>query len=296
MSASAPCSPTIMTSVPSATTWGSPTATKHALLIHGLTSSSHTWHRVASSLAAQGKNRSLYWFTALEVISLLGYCSQSRRAWVQSINGLPRQFHCERSPSIPRGKELFLDHRPFLGCIGDHGPLSHLPPSHPTAIILVEPPMAVAPETILFHEQLFSDSCVNIKPAEAYGAENLLWTREDNVYRELGTRLCSVDAVHGILSVRGRLCCPCLVGLVLIRIGLFPTAKPTVVLLRLLGRGCGEVESHGHGCRSCNQSAVLRPRYLPLPSRSTCHGPGRRALGPLRVSGSHRGGSFEEGS
>ncbi|KAG6378837.1 hypothetical protein JVT61DRAFT_13117 [Boletus reticuloceps] len=43
-----------MTSIPSATVWGSPTARKHALLIHGLTSSSHTWHRVASSLASQG--------------------------------------------------------------------------------------------------------------------------------------------------------------------------------------------------------------------------------------------------
>lgn len=46
--------PTVMTSIPSATLWGSLTARKHALLIHGLTSSSHTWHTVASSLAAQG--------------------------------------------------------------------------------------------------------------------------------------------------------------------------------------------------------------------------------------------------
>lgn len=50
----------ISPSVPSATTWGSPTATKHALLIHGLTSSSHTWHRVASSLAAHGMYRTLH--------------------------------------------------------------------------------------------------------------------------------------------------------------------------------------------------------------------------------------------
>lgn len=44
----------IMTCIPSATVWGSPTARKNALLIHGLTSSSNTWHKVASSLAAEG--------------------------------------------------------------------------------------------------------------------------------------------------------------------------------------------------------------------------------------------------
>jgi hypothetical protein len=76
--------------------------------------------------------------------------------------------------------------------------------------------MDITPELRLINEHLFSDSCINIKPAEAYGAENPLWTREDNIYRELGTCLCSVDAIHSILSVRGHLCCPCLVGLVLI--------------------------------------------------------------------------------
>jgi len=43
-----------MTTVPSATQWGLPTSSKRALLIHGLTCSSHTWERVAQALVEAG--------------------------------------------------------------------------------------------------------------------------------------------------------------------------------------------------------------------------------------------------
>ena len=89
-----------------------------------------------------------------------------------------------------------------MGALATLGLFLHIPPSHPTAIILVDPPMEVAPEKILIQDHLFSDSCVNFKQAEAYSAENPLWEREDAIFRELGTRLCSVDAVHGIFEVR----------------------------------------------------------------------------------------------
>ena len=79
---------------------------------------------------------------------------------------------------------------------------AHLPALHPTAILLVDPPMEQGSEKLDFLDDMFTDSCINIKTAEAYDAENPLWTLKDCLYRELGTRLCSVDAVHGILSVR----------------------------------------------------------------------------------------------
>jgi hypothetical protein len=97
--------------------------------------------------------------------------------------------------------------------------------------------MQVAPEKILFQDHLFSDSCVNIKPAEAYGAENPLWTREDNIYRELGTRLCAVDAVHGIFEVR----------VVVVRIDSVlmasfhsKTTRGTFLIISMQPRGSGE--------------------------------------------------------
>ncbi|EGO19997.1 hypothetical protein SERLADRAFT_478578, partial [Serpula lacrymans var. lacrymans S7.9] len=38
----------------SLSSWGEPSAGKRALLIHGVSSASQTWHRVAKSLAGQG--------------------------------------------------------------------------------------------------------------------------------------------------------------------------------------------------------------------------------------------------
>ncbi|KAG6373355.1 hypothetical protein JVT61DRAFT_6502 [Boletus reticuloceps] len=35
-------------------TWGDPTAIKHVLLIHGMTASSQTWHRIAQEFASRG--------------------------------------------------------------------------------------------------------------------------------------------------------------------------------------------------------------------------------------------------
>jgi hypothetical protein len=46
------------TTVPSASQWGSPNARRRALLVHGMNSSSHTFHRVASALAAKGQSSS----------------------------------------------------------------------------------------------------------------------------------------------------------------------------------------------------------------------------------------------
>ena len=44
-----------------ATTWGSPSASKVAVLIHGLASSSQTWIDVASELVEKGKIRFLFY-------------------------------------------------------------------------------------------------------------------------------------------------------------------------------------------------------------------------------------------
>lgn len=88
---------------------------------------------------------------------------------------------------------------------------AHLPPSHPTAIVLVDPTMQLTSEKREFLHAKLTDSCINVQSAEAYAAENPLWTREECIYRELGTRLCSIEAVHGILDVSDGQCCPCLV-------------------------------------------------------------------------------------
>ena len=193
-----PWSRTIMASAPSATTWGSPTATKHALLIHGGASSSHTWHRVASSLVAQGKthccvgSQSSKWSGYLVTApNLVGHGSRVSPDYHFS------SIVQDLCPYLEaRNYSLVIGHS--LGAPATLSLFPHLPASHPTAILLVDPPMKRAPEQLDLVAERAAYSCINIKPAEAYGAENPLWTREDGIYRELGTRLCSVDAIHRI--------------------------------------------------------------------------------------------------
>ena len=79
---------------------------------------------------------------------------------------------------------------------------AHLPRSHPTAIVLLDPALQATQETISFYEKLFTDLCENPKPAEAHAAENPLWKETDGIFRELGIRLSSVDVVHSIFQVR----------------------------------------------------------------------------------------------
>ena len=289
---------TIMTSVPSATTWGSPTATKHALLIHGLTSSSHTWHRVASSLAAQGKTHRC---TGSRCLRLSGYFVTAPDLVGHGSRVSP-DYHLS---TIVQDLRPYLEARNYSLVIGHSlgaclalSLFSHLPASHPTAILLIDPAMKLSPELLDLVAEKSAHNCTDIKPAEAHMAENPLWTREDGISTELGTRLCSVDAIHRIMKVGGLWCYLFPVGLVLIRIGFLPTAKPAVGLFPLLGRGTGEVESDGRGCGSCDRrgQAFPHPRFLSLSSRSTFHGSRREALDPERVSGSHRRGSIEEGS
>ncbi|KAG9315424.1 Alpha/Beta hydrolase protein [Chiua virens] len=174
-----------MTNVPSATTWGSPSATKHALLLHGLTSSSHTWYRVGASLAAKG-----YFVTAPNMLGHGLRVSTDYR--ISSFAEDLRPYLEERKYSLIIGHSL--------GGLTTLALFAHLPPSHPTAIVLVDPPMHVSKEVIDAAEAVFVDSCINVKPAKVYGAENPLWAPEDSIYRELGTRLCSVDAIQGVFK------------------------------------------------------------------------------------------------
>ena len=101
-----------------------------------------------------------------------------------------------------RNYSLIIGHS--LGAVTALSLFPHLPPSHPTAIVLVDPPMQLTEETLDLLEGMIADSCTNVKPAAAYGAASPLWTREDKIYRELEMHLCSVEAVRRICNVRGR--------------------------------------------------------------------------------------------
>ena len=220
-----------MTSVPSATTWGSPASTKHALLIHGLASSSHTWHRVASSLATQGTIQSQY--SSPKYSTLSGY-------FVTAANLVGHGFRVSteyRVSSIAEDLRPYLKARNYsliighaLGALTALALFAYLPPSYPIAITLVDPPMQLSSEKTSFYNNILSDRCTNPKHAETYGVENPLWKREDVISRELGPRLCSVNTVQAIFEVMRSCCSVCWFAHVAVFLS---TAKPVVGFSRL---------------------------------------------------------------
>ncbi|KAG9315423.1 Alpha/Beta hydrolase protein [Chiua virens] len=175
-----------MTSVPSATTWGSPSATKHALLLHGLTSSSHTWYRVGCSLAAKG-----YFVTAPD---LIGHGLR-----VSSDYGLTSVVEDLRPYLEARNYSLIIGHS--FGVVVALSLFSHLPRSHPTAVLLIDPLTQRIPDDELdSFRRIIMESYLSVKPPEVHAAENPLWTPQDAIYRELATRLCSIEGIRSIMN------------------------------------------------------------------------------------------------
>ena len=86
-----------------------------------------------------------------------------------------------------RNYSLIIGHS--LGAVTALSIFPHLPPSYPTSIILVDPPMQLTAETVDFLEGMIADSCINAKPAATYSTDSPLLAREDKIYRELETRL-----------------------------------------------------------------------------------------------------------
>ncbi|KAG1780282.1 Alpha/Beta hydrolase protein [Suillus placidus] len=164
-----------MTTVPSASQWGSPTASRRAFLIHGLNSSSHTFHRVASALAAKG-----YLVVAP---NLLG--------------------HALRKPGVDfQVQTLADDLLPYLQAaeydivighsLGAHVVLSllkYLPKTKPTSVVLIDPSVEITAEQMVDFRAKLSNNIRSNPTAEDYMALNPLWTREDAIWRVLGTQI-----------------------------------------------------------------------------------------------------------
>jgi pimeloyl-ACP methyl ester carboxylesterase len=97
-----------------------------------------------------------------------------------------------------RNYDLIMGHS--LGGVTVMSLFPYLSQSHPTAIVLVDPPLQLGADVLTALGATISKAFINIKSAEAISAEHPLWTHDDSVFRELAIRLCAVDAVNGILK------------------------------------------------------------------------------------------------
>jgi len=164
-----------MTTVPSASQWGSPTASRRALLIHGLNSSSHTFHRVASALAAKGY--------LVNAPNLLGHALRE-----PGIDFQVQTLADDLLPYFQAAKyDIVIGHS--MGALVVLTLLKHLPKTKPTSVVLIDPSLEITAEQMVDGRVRFSSDIRTNPTAEDYTALNHLWTREDGIWRVLGTQI-----------------------------------------------------------------------------------------------------------
>ncbi|KAG2357629.1 Alpha/Beta hydrolase protein [Suillus spraguei] len=161
------------TTVPSACQWGSPIASKRALLIHGSNSSSHTFHRVGSMLAAKG-----YLVVAP---NLLGHALRMPGAdfRVQTLADdlLPYLQATEY--------DIVIGHS--MGGLVVLSLLKYLPKTRPTSVVIIDSSLEITAEQMAIRKvTVLDDARVTV---EDHMALNPLWTRQDAIWRWLGTQI-----------------------------------------------------------------------------------------------------------
>ncbi|KAH7915499.1 Alpha/Beta hydrolase protein [Hygrophoropsis aurantiaca] len=175
--------------------WTSPHASKHALLIHGLTSSSQAWYSVANELAARG-----YQATAPD---LLGH-GNARRGTAYTIAALAdelRPFVAGVHGSEFPGYDLIIGHS--LGALVTLAFLSLIPEDKPVRVILIDPPLEIASGNDQFLHGLFIDQITKPLIVEQFCALRPRWSRKDAAWEVLGNHLCGTDVIDAIFEQNG---------------------------------------------------------------------------------------------
>ncbi|OAX39176.1 alpha/beta-hydrolase [Rhizopogon vinicolor AM-OR11-026] len=168
--------------VPSASQWGSPNARKRALLVHGMNSSSHTFHRVASALAAKG-----YLVTAP---NLLGHASRKPGS-----NFRIQTLADDLLPYLEAAEhDIIIGHS--MGGLVVLSLLKYLPKTRPTSVVLVDPPVEFTAEQTVERKVMFSNDVRDNRNVEDYMTLNPLWTREDAIWTVLGTQIGRATNAH----------------------------------------------------------------------------------------------------
>ncbi|KAG1886560.1 Alpha/Beta hydrolase protein [Suillus subluteus] len=168
----------------SASQWGSPTAPRKALLIHGLTSCSNAWEGVAQLLVAEG------FFVVAP--NLLGHAW--RRGTDYRISTLAEDlrpyFINDTSYDVVIGRSL--------GGTVALSLLQFLPKTKEVTVILLDPPLE-REGTAEMDKSLFLDAVANVKTAEQL-VDELGWSRRDCVLAVLGVSMCDRTTIEGIFS------------------------------------------------------------------------------------------------
>ncbi|OAX35322.1 alpha beta-hydrolase [Rhizopogon vinicolor AM-OR11-026] len=168
----------------SAYQWGSPNASRRALLIHGLTMSSNSWESVAQLLVAEG------FFVVAP--NLIGHAWRRGSDYRMSVfaEDLRSYFGMDTSYDVIMGHSLggpiVLSLLPFL------------PKNKETTVILVDPVLELSEERLERSQKQFLNDIMNVKTADEHMAENPAWSRSDCVLRTLGVSSCDRTVPEGL--------------------------------------------------------------------------------------------------
>ncbi|KAG1886558.1 Alpha/Beta hydrolase protein [Suillus subluteus] len=168
----------------SASQWGSPTAPRKALLIHGLISCSSSWEGVAQLLVAEG------FFVVAP--NLLGHAW--RRGTDYRVSTLAEDlrpyFFNDTSYDVVVGSSL--------GGTVALSLLQFLPKTKKVTVILLDPPLE-REETVEMDQSWVLDAVANGKTTEEL-VDEFGWSRRDCVIATLGVSMCDRTTVEGIFS------------------------------------------------------------------------------------------------
>ncbi|ORY92865.1 Alpha/Beta hydrolase protein [Leucosporidium creatinivorum] len=165
----------------SETRWGSPTASKTAVLLHGLTSASPSWFRVAQGLVDAG-----YYVIAPDLIGH-GHAARPTDYSIDSfVSHLRPQLDGLSAPL-----DLLVGHS--LG-----GRLAVALQLKPKRMVLLDPVLEVEAGDIEGFRKALTAEVRNPATVEQYLVDNPKWSKEDAAIKVAGAILCSPEAVEGV--------------------------------------------------------------------------------------------------
>ncbi|KAG1727782.1 Alpha/Beta hydrolase protein [Suillus paluster] len=156
----------------SASQWGSPVASRRALLIHGMCMCSNSWEGLAQLLAAEG------FFVVAPNLLGHGWRGGSDFCMSAFAEDLRPYFVTDTSYDViighSFGGSVVLSFLPFL------------PRKKATTIILLDPGLEFTEHQNNMNRKLFLKETSKIRTAEEHMAKNPAWSQRDCVLRTLG--------------------------------------------------------------------------------------------------------------
>ncbi|KAG1730353.1 Alpha/Beta hydrolase protein [Suillus lakei] len=167
----------------SATQWGSPTATRRALLIHAITMSSNSWEGLAQLLVAEG------FFVVAPNLLAHGWREGNTDYRISAFAEDLRSYFV-----MDMSYDVIIGHS-FGGSVA-LSLLPFLPKKKETTVILLDPGLELTEKRGGINSNLFLKEIANVKAADVHMVQNPAWSRRDCVLRTLGFSMCNRSAVE----------------------------------------------------------------------------------------------------